>query len=812
MSHPRRFSLLQFEDRITPAAIGGLDPTFNFTGLSEIAFDLGGSKLDLGAAVAIQKDGKIVVVGSAQNDTTDVDFAIARLNTDGTLDTSFGSNGLRTIGIDLGGDLIDRATAVAIQPDGMILVGGSAQNDSENDYDFAVVRLTPTGDLDAGFDGDGRQTIAFDVAGGTFEDKASGLALDQLGRIVVVGSVANQDAGDFDFGVARLLPNGSLDTEFNTVGSVVVGFDRGGSNADFASAVVVDSQNRIVVAGSVQISNFGDVDFGVIRLNANGTLDSTFGEAGDGRVTVEFDLADSKTGGSNADQATAMALDSQGRIVVVGTVAVGSEGDEDVGVVRLTAEGILDTSFDTDGKISLGFDLGGGLKDRATGVVIDRITGDIIIAATVDEISVGDTDYGIARLTTDGSLDPSFNGDGRATVAFDRGGANADTAAGIALDSARRIIVVGSIDTATANDRDIGVARVIGYTGFSQQLLVGGLTNGVTAKFQGASDGLTSDGTLNGPSTTATSRPVVADLNGDGVPDQIIGAGPGGGSRVRILLGTDPVLQPVEPSPPLEFDAFEGNFNGGVFVAAGDVDGDGRAEFVVSPDVGGGPRASVFSLTSDFNLIKLADFFGIDDPNFRGGARVAMGDVNADGRADLVVGAGFLGGPRVAIFDGANLFNPGANGTPPKLTNDFFAFPGTDAVTLRNGVFVTVGDLDGDGFADLIFGGGPGGGPRVFALSGNLIVNGQIDAAYGNPIANFFVANDSLTRGGVRLAVKDLDGDDRADLITSSGDNLPSHVRVYRGATIPQANGVEPPLLQEFDPFGIVLANGVFVG
>lgn len=792
----------RLDDRINPAAIGSLDPTFNFTGLSEIAFDLGGSKLDLGSAIAVQTDGKIVVVGTAQNGVTDTDFAIARLNPDGTLDTTFGSNGLRTIGFDLGGGLIDRATAVAIQADGRIVVAGYAQVDSANDYDFAVVRLTAVGDLDETFDTDGRQTIAFDVAGGIQEDKAAGVVIDSQGRIVLAGSVAAAAAGDFDYGIARLKTNGSLDTDFNADGRLIIGFDLGGANVDTASAIAIDSQSRIVVAGTVQISNFGDVDFGVVRILPNGTLDAGF--SGDGRATVEFDL-----GGTNADKAAAIAIDQFDRIVVVGTVAVGSSGDQDIGVARFGTDGSLDTSFDTDGKISFGFDLGGGKQDRAVGVAIESRTGDIVIAATVDAISIGDTDYGVARLTSDGSLDPSFDGDGRAVVAFDRGGANADTAAGIALDASGRILVVGTIDTANQNDRDIGVARLIANIGLAPQLIVGGLTNGSVASYSAVSTGFALEGNYSGPSTTATSRPTVADLNGDSVPDLILGAGPGGGSRVRILLSSGPDGATFTP---LEFDAFEGNFNGGVFVAAGDVDGDGRAEFVISPDVGGGPRASVFSLTDQNQLIKRADFFGIDDPNFRGGARVAMGDVNGDGRADLVVGAGFLGGPRVALFSGATLFNPGPSGTPPKLSNDFFAFPGSDAVTLRNGVFVTVGDLDGDGFADLIFGGGPGGGPRVFALSGQLIVGGQLDTAYGNPIANFFVANDSLTRGGVRLAVKDIDGDDRADLITASGDNLSSRVRVYRGATIPQPNGVEPPLLQEFDPFGLVLANGVFVG
>src|SRR6185503_9519497 len=97
-----------------------------------------------------------------------------------------------------------------------------------------------------------------------------------------------------------------------------------------------------------------------------------------------------------------------------------------------------------------------------------------------------------------------------------------------------------------------------------------------------------------------------------------------------------------------------------------------RAEFVVTPDEGGGPRVTVFSAANGAAQLR-ANFFGIDDPNFRGGARSAAGDFDHDGHPDLVVAAGFGGGPRVAIFDGNTVF-----GTPARLVGDFFAFGGPD--------------------------------------------------------------------------------------------------------------------------------------
>ena len=349
----------------------------------------------------------------------------------------------------------------------------------------------------------------------------------------------------------------------------------------------------------------------------------------------------------------------------------------------------------------------------------------------------------------------------------------------------------------------IGTTSLVGLTAsetaFSNNGLTGTSDYGLGSDFGVASMTklLAADGTLNQTaqpydSFTGGVRVATGDFNGDGVNDLVVGAGPGVVTNVMILDGkTDGII--------LSFAPFEPAFTGGVYVAAGDLTGDGVPELVVTPDQGGGPRVRVFRSGNIGDV--LADFLGIADLRFRGGARPAIGDVNGDGIGDLGVAAGFGGGPRIAVFDGSTL--PGNN--PVRLFNDFFAFENT----LRNGVFLALGDIDGDGKADIVAGGGPGGGPRVTVFNGSLLVASS--GATITPLANFF-AYDDTNRSGVRLAVKDLDNDTLADLITGNGPGVTNRVKFFAGSAIKAAAiGSTPTTLNEFDPmFGST--NGVFVG
>lgn len=286
-----------------------------------------------------------------------------------------------------------------------------------------------------------------------------------------------------------------------------------------------------------------------------------------------------------------------------------------------------------------------------------------------------------------------------------------------------------------------------------------GSAPGVTAFTQGGTTVYAGGGL--GGGFAGGQRVASADLTGDGVNDYVVGAGPGGGPLVQVIDGsTGGVIR--------SFFAFESYFAGGVYVSAG-AGKDGKPVIAVGAGAGGGPRVKVYDGVTG---TQTADFWGINDAAFRGGARVAVGDLNADGTADVVAAAGEGGGPRVAAYNGRAL----RTGSPTKLFGDFFAFE----PTLTNGAYVAVGDLNGDGYGDIIAGSGEGGAPRVTAFNGRSLLKGN----YTDWVANFF-AGSASDSGGVRVAAADLNGDGKDDLITAAGPHSDGAVRVFAGGSIP---------------------------
>jgi uncharacterized delta-60 repeat protein len=731
-SRPVSLRLEHLEARETPAIVGALDTSFNTTGFN--VFSPGGGS-EVFNAVAAQPDGKIIAVGSI-----DADFLIVRFNPDGTRDTTFNSNAGQ-VRFDIAA--ADAFNAVVIQSDGKIVaVGTTDQGDGGN---WVVLRRNADGTADG--------TATVKNLGGT--DKATGVALQSDGKIIVTG----QSNASTDFSVIRLGTDLSYDATFG-----VQSVDFGGMDQAYAVGVYPAGANldQILVVGETSVNS----DFAMARLGVNGGL---------------LAKVDPSFGG--VDKARTVAFTPTGYPVVVGS------SDNDVAVLRVANDALqLDASFSAPDGQGV-FDLGG--TDIGTSVVVQP-DGRIVIGATRSGVPT------VMRLTIDGVPDTTFNTAGQQVLPVTAGGT---ATVGVALQANGRIVVAGT----TSGGTDGVVARVIGTVEEGRSLVTSGIPTGTGTVFVPLQTGLYFASPVANitPFTgfTGVVRTAVADVNGDGVQDTVIVSGPGVQTRFAVVSGKDNTTFLINPTDPFG----DATFTGGAFVAAGDLDNDGRAEIVISPDQGGGPRVAVISLLSGSPVLR-ANFFGIDDSNFRGGARVALGDINGDGFQDIAVAAGFLGGPRVALFDGRTVFS-----SPTRLINDFFGFPGTDSETLRNGAFVSVGDTDGDGKADLILGGGPGGGPRVLILSGAKLATGDVNGAQLAPLANFFVQGNTADRGGVRVAAKDADGDNKAEVVIGSGEGSVSRVRVYYGKNFGAVG--EPSNFQDLDPYSAaVLPAGVFVG
>jgi len=287
-----------------------------------------------------------------------------------------------------------------------------------------------------------------------------------------------------------------------------------------------------------------------------------------------------------------------------------------------------------------------------------------------------------------------------------------------------------------------------------------------------------------------TVRTAVADFNGDGVADYAFTTGGGRVARTRIIDGaTNSML--VGSTVVLN------GFTGGAYIMAGDIDKDGKAELVVSADRGGSPLIEVYRVTSG-KLVKSLSFqpFGVANRN---GVRVAMGDLNHDGAADLILGTGAGQAPRVAIYDGAAL----AAGRTATMRPSFLAFDST----LRTGVNVSSGDIDGDGYDDLIVSQDSGGASLVRVWSGaDITANPQTAISSLTPLQEFY-ANGTTDQSGIRVTTRDFNGDGKEELVTSASGGASSWVRVLSVTS----SAVAP--LETVFPFpGQSILAGIYVG
>jgi uncharacterized delta-60 repeat protein len=346
-------------------ADGSLDTTFGTDGVTTFASDSPSAPTSE-AGVALQADGKIVM--------GDDGFAVARYNSDGSLDTSFGTGGT-VRGSGVGTSL---AYGVVVEPDGKIVA-------SEDGFNFGLTRFDSNGNLDPSFGVGGKVTASF---GGSVSIQAHSLVGQPDGKLVVAGRA--DIAGDNDFALVRYNTDGSLDATFGSGGKVTTDF---GSESDEAFSVTLQADGKIVVAG-VTTNSLG----ALVRYNADGSLDASFGTGG--KVTT--DLA------SSLQKPETVKIQSDGKIVVAGYSLTGPGANTDFALVRYNSDGSLDSSFGSGGKVLT--DIGASV-DQANSVVIQP-DGKILVVGASGTGGVGPADLALVRYNSDGSLDTSFgNGD-----------------------------------------------------------------------------------------------------------------------------------------------------------------------------------------------------------------------------------------------------------------------------------------------------------------------------------------------------------------------------------------------------------------
>jgi len=372
---------------------GDLDTSFSGDGKRVIG--LGGT--DVARAVVVASQSRILVAGRGGLTPS---FCIARLRSDGALDTTFASTG--KVRIAVGGDTFRGVQGIALQTDGKIVVAG--QSNSR----VVVARLRPNGLLDKTFSADGKLTFRWG-AGFLVAIGVAGVIVLPTGKLLV-GGYSGPETGNMQ--AARLNANGSLDTSFGTGGIATADF--GGD--EFADAMARQPNGRIVIAGRSQPTFTNDPFTAVVaRLRANGALDPDFG--GDGRVSLA------------AGNLVAVLVQEDRRILVAGQ-PFGSNG-----VTRLNTNGSIDTGFGSAGTATIDI----GVNDAAL-----QADGRIVVAGG----STGG--FGVARLNPDGSPDTTFGNAGKATVEF--GGA----ALAVALQPNGRIVVAGT------DGDNFAVARLLG--------------------------------------------------------------------------------------------------------------------------------------------------------------------------------------------------------------------------------------------------------------------------------------------------------------------------------------------------------------
>jgi uncharacterized delta-60 repeat protein len=459
----RRFGLTQY------LADGALDRTFG-GGDGKATFAFRGSLQNAGTDGAVQRDGKVVVVGASAPVYGIADVMLARYNLDGSLDSTFGRGGADGDGIvvtDLSvahdGSSMDWAASVTVDRFGRILVTGTTDrrvpaatvgDPHGGDRDVFVARYRRDGTLDRSFGG-GDGLVVTNL--GNLNDYAQAIAVAPDGKIAVAGSTQNPRYTEGSLAVLRYLANGTPDTTFSGDGIALTGL----FTYPAAGGVTFQGDGRIVAVGSTW-DGFTSNDFTVLRYLPDGSPDRSFG-GGDGSVVTDF-------GAQTRDEAHGVTLDGDGRIVVAGSSQDNTfQGTyrSTMAVARYLRDGSPDASFGGGTGRAVFDSTPDDTSTAASDVHVQR-DGKLVLIGTLakrvvntpNHVEYRSTDFAAVRLRADGTSDPTFGTGGLSLVHFD----GSPYAVGGGIDPMGRLILAGSAgspDAQPPTGEDFAVVRML---------------------------------------------------------------------------------------------------------------------------------------------------------------------------------------------------------------------------------------------------------------------------------------------------------------------------------------------------------------
>ena len=720
------------ESRLVMSTSTALDPSFGTGGVVFGSASPSDTNLSSATAVAVQSDGKIVEVGSVGTGTSiqNPGLAARRYNADGSVDTTFGTNGQVTIPYAAySGQFSDPPKNVVIESNGDIvfaaiarpaLIGMSANFAT---YNSVVVRLAPTGQLDSTFGTDGEYVFPQD--GPT----VTNVAVQADGKVVAAGLTYNVSAPYF--AVTRLTTAGALDTTYNGTGSATAPLQVAGQSSTppvsgTFVALTLTPAGQVLVGGSISylelLNHTGFIDTTLSEFSTGGTLNSSFGTAGQVSLTT-----------AQAGLLDALAVQADGSIVVAGTTNydTGTARLGSTGLIRLTAAGVIDTTFagvvptQPTGTVPAGY--------NANSIAVDA-SGRIILGGTA---SIGTSVIPfVARYLATGAVDPSFGLGGRSLLNFvpTFSDGNPTTPAfalnNVTVTATGNVLAAGSItnyyrDPTTGQSganqgNQAFLAQVLpvktipvanDYDGDGKADIAGVLGAFGLYAFRpssGAADVLAPFG----PSTVGAAIPAPGDYDGDGKADiaayfpaygSLVYRPSSGGADVVVPIGIagagnsipdpgdydgDGKTDPAVYLPALGILAYRPSSGGQDVIipfgsagagnsipAPGDYDGDGKTDPAVYL-----PAFGILAYRPSSGGADVLTQFGIAGA---GNSNPAPGDYDGDGKTDLAV---YL--PTLGIY----AYRPSSGGAD---VLEQFGIPGAQQS------IPAPGDYDGDGRTDL---------------------------------------------------------------------------------------------------------------